>query len=74
MNCILYKLYMLSPYTNPKQKTFCIFLKKQDLLVGFISCFPHGDQIISLKFLDITIFVGTFCPHYVGFTSTHKMY
>jgi len=54
---ILYKLYVLFPYTNPTHHTKLFAFSKKNITYKLFSSW--GPQII----LEIDIFVETFCSH-----------
>jgi len=70
---ILFKLYILFPYTKPthhrKLSAFLHFQKTKNKLFPLM-----GTKNVLTRFLDIAIFVGTFCPHNVQFTWTTHMH
>ncbi len=76
---ILYKLYILSPYTAPIPKPnhhrrYSAILHFQktslSLIYKLVSSWGPKNVPTRTRILDIAILVGTFCPHNVGFTWT----
>ena len=77
---ILYKLYILSPYTAPVPKPthhrrHSAFLHFQttslSVIYKLISSWGPKNVPTRTRISDIAILVGTFCPHNVGFTRPH---
>ncbi len=76
---ILYKLYILSPYTAPipkpnhhRRHSAILHFQKTSLSLIYKLVSSWGPKNIPTRtrILDIAILVGTFCPHNVGFTWT----
>ncbi len=74
---ILYKLYILSPYTAPIPKPnhhrrHSAILHFQNtslsLIYKLVSSWGPKNVPTRTRILDIAIVVGTFCPHNVGYT------
>ncbi len=74
---ILYKLYILSPYTAPipkpnhhRRHSAILHFQKTSLslIYKLVSSWGPKNVPTRTRILDITILVGTFCPHNVGFT------
>ncbi len=76
---ILYKLYILSPYTAPipkpnhhRRHSAILHFQKTSLslIYKLVSSWGPKNVPTRTRILDIAILVGTFCPHNVGFTWT----
>ncbi len=76
---ILYKLYILSPYTAPipkpihhRRHSAILHFQKTSLslIYKLVSSWGPKNVPTRTRILDIAIVVGTFCPHNVGFTWT----
>ncbi len=74
---ILYKLYILSPYTAPipkpnhhRRHSAILHFQKTSLSLIYKLVSSWGPKNVPTwtRILDIAILVGTFCPHNVGFT------
>ncbi len=74
---ILYKLYILSPYTAPipkpnhhRRHSAILHFQKTSLslIYKLVSSWGPKNVPTRTRILDIAILVGTFCPHNVGFT------
>ncbi len=74
---ILYKLYILSPYTAPLPKpnhhrrhSAILHFQKTSLslIYKLVSSWGPKNVPTRTRILDIAIVVGTFCPHNVGYT------
>ncbi len=78
---ILYKLYILSPYTAPipkpnhhRRHSAILHFQKTSLslIYKLVSSWGPKNVPTRTRILDIAILVGTFCPHNVGFTWTTR--
>ncbi len=76
---ILYKLYILSPYTAPipkpnhhRRHSAILHFQKTSLslIYKLVSSWGPKNVPTRTRILDIAIVVGTFCPHNVGYTWT----
>ncbi len=76
---ILYKLYILSPYTAPipkpnhhRRHSAILHFQKTSLslIYKLVSSWGPKNVPTRTRILDIAILVGTFCPHNIGFTWT----
>ncbi len=74
---ILYKLYILSPYTAPipkpnhhRRHSAILHFQKTSLslIYKLVSSWGPKNVPTRTRILDIAIVVGTFCPHNVGYT------
>ncbi len=74
---ILYKLYILSPYTAPipkpnhhRRHSAILHFQKTSLSLIYKLVSSWGPKNVPTwtRILDIAIVVGTFCPHNVGYT------
>jgi len=53
---------------NLPLKENLLYFNIQKKHLRFRNCFPHADQKNVYKVKDLAIFVGTYCPHNIGFT------
>ncbi len=74
---ILYKRYILSPYTAPipkpnhhRRHSAILHFQKTSLslIYKLVSSWGPKNVPTRTRILDIAIVVGTFCPHNVGYT------